>query len=352
VSFADYGAALDSLHPEAYDAQTSAMLGFGYAFAQLAASNLFECAPSYYPYLPTWITSGPPCAKDGWTPWIGGFGSFADRNGGTGHIDYSGTVGGVAVGAGRSFGSDWEVSGYVGAGFGWLDVKQVGDGSLQTFELGVGAVRRIGPFSLRGVLDYGHGWHQQDRRVVLGIYEQKPQGEYQSNRVTGLLEGAWQLVAAETNFFEPVASLDFTWLDEESFTESGGRAANLAVAGRSQTAVSTTLGIRIERTFLKGRYTTDWAQWANGTWRPEIDVRWRANWTDVDRDISARFAQAPEGTGSFTVKAQDAKQGAEFAVSTTYQPYKTRALVTAGYRGFIGDGTQIHTVGAEVRIPF
>ncbi|MDX1383950.1 MAG: autotransporter outer membrane beta-barrel domain-containing protein, partial [Thermoanaerobaculia bacterium] len=212
VSFADYGAALDSLHPEAYDAQTSAMLGFGYTFARLAASNLFECAPSYYPYLPTWITSGPPCAKDGWTPWIGAFGSFADRSGGSGHVDYSGQGGGVAVGAGRSFGPDWEVSGYVGSGFGWLDVSGVGDGSLQTLEVGVGAVRRIGPFSLRGVLDYGHGWHQQDRRVVLASFDQTPSGEYESNRVTGLLEGAWQLVAAETNFFEPVASLDFTWL--------------------------------------------------------------------------------------------------------------------------------------------
>lgn len=346
-----YGAALDTLHAEAYDAQTSAMLGFGYSFARLAARNLLECPPTYSPHLPTWIKEGPPCNEDGWTPWIGGFGSFGDREGGSGHIDYSGQGGGFAIGAGRAFGESWEVSGYAGGGFGSLEVTGVGDGSLQSFDVGVGAVRTAGAFSVRGVIGYGHGWHEQDRAVVLDGYLRNPTGSFQSNRVTGLLEADYDLVPVGASVLEPVASVDFTWLDEEGFQESGGQGANLAVESRSQTALSTTLGVRMVRTFLKGRYATDWVQWANGTWRPELDVRWRANWTDVDRDITARFVDAPAGTGGFTVQAEDAGQGAELAIGTTWQPYKTRILVSAGYRAFIGDGSQLHTVGAGVRVP-
>lgn len=347
-----YGAALDALQPEVYDAQTGTSLWLGQSFARLAARNLVECEPAYYEHVPDWIARGRPCGEERWTPWLGTFGNLRQRDGGGGHIDYDAQTVGIAMGAGRMIGESWDVSGWVGTGLGWLDVDGAGDGDLQTIELGVAGARRLGGAYVRSAVGYGHGWHRQDRGVAIDGYVRNATGEFSSDRVTGLLEIAYDLQEEETISLSPVASVDFTWLTEEGFTESGGQGANLSLGDRSQTLLGTTLGVQLTGSFVKHRYVIESIQWANGLWRPEIDLRWRSNWTGVDRDIEGRFVGAPAGTGFFTARGEDVEQGAEVTIGTTFQPYGTQALVTAGYRGFIGFGAQSHGLNLDIRIPF
>jgi uncharacterized protein YhjY with autotransporter beta-barrel domain len=352
VSPAGFGAALDALHPEAYDAQTSSAISFGQAFARMGVRNLVECEPAFYKAVPDWIAEGPSCDREHWTPWLDTFGGFRQRDGGGSNIDYNVNEFGLALGVGRSLGPAWNISGQIGGGFGAVDVDGVGDGTLQILDLGLAAARRSGGLSTRAAVHYGHGWHEQKRRVAIGSYFRSPTGTYESNRVTGLLETSYDFQDEDTISLAPVASLELTWLSEEGFTESGGQGANLALDERSQLATSTSVGMRFAASLVKHRYVLERIQWANGLWRPEVEVRWRGNWTDVDRDLKGRLTDAPLGTGSFLVQGKDAGQGGELNVGITFQPYGTQALLSAGYRAFIAPDNQLHRASLDIRIPF
>ncbi|MEM9493877.1 MAG: aminotransferase class III-fold pyridoxal phosphate-dependent enzyme, partial [Myxococcota bacterium] len=275
--------------------------------------------------------------------------SIGNRDGDRGHIDYDHAGGGIALGVDRRLGP-WVVSGYLGGTFGTLEVDDVGDGEFSSLELGVAARLAIANGHVRGVVGYGHGFHDQDRDIRVGNLVSTASGDFDSDRVLARLEGgaAFPLMAGLD--IEPIGSVEYTWLREDRVTESGGGAAALRVDARSHGVLATTAGVRLSTQLTRFAYLGRYLEWSVGVWRAELDARWHSTWQDADRDIEAQLAAAP-GAAPFEVEAEDGDQGVLVQLGTTFQPYRSGVLVGLRYRGYLANGRQVHSGLLQLEVP-
>ena len=343
-----FGDALASFSPEAYDAHTSANLWMARAVADVVSGREPRCETVTLQTSPPEIASSP-CGESGWEPWVAAVGSLGQRDGNRGHIDYDHAGGGIALGVDRRLGP-WVVSGYLGGTVGTLEVDDVGDGEFSSLELGVAARLAIGNGHVRGVLGYGHGFHDQDRDIRVGNLLSTASGDFDSDRVLARVEGgaAFPLMAGID--VEPIGSVEYTWLHEERVTESGGGAAALRVDARTSGVLATTAGVRLSTQLTRFAYLGRYFEWSVGVWRAELDARWHSTWQDADRDIEARLAAAP-GAASFEVEAEDGDQGVLVQLGTTFQPYQSGVLVGLRYRGYLANGRQVHSGLLQLEVP-
>ncbi len=343
--------ALDSLHGAAYDAQTSTALATATRYAHLLAQRPPRCERLVSPYRPD-EASRSPCGPRGLTPWVAGFGLFADRNGSAGQPDYSHAGGGIAFGVDQRFGDGFLVSGLLGTSRSALDLDNDGDGSYTSFELGLGAAwNHSGGTHLRASVGYGHGWHTTHRDVSYPGFSRLALSSHDSDRVTvaGEVGHVFSLVGFEV---EPVAAVEYTYLFQESIQESNAGVVRLDIDSRSTSFVATDTGARIGMTLVKYAYMGDWLEWADGVWRPQVQAGWRQVWTGYDRDFDARLTGAPSTTPKLRVRSEDAQYGANVGGRVSFQPFGTRNSIEIAYDAFVGDRTTAHTVLATFRMPF
>jgi len=341
-------AAFDALHPEAYDAQASAMLSFGRSVAELAAFRRPRCGDVVYERRPE-VVAPSPCSR-GWMPWGSAFGLFADRNGSSGHIDFSNDGGGLLLGADHALGDHFMAYGFFGGGYTSVDIDEVGKGHLFSATLGAGGRWSLGGTRIDGLVGYARGWHEQEREIDFADISRTAKGDYSSNLIVALVKAGHTFRFGSLDL-EPLATVEYGYLMQESFEESGAGAVDLEVDERSDSVLSTTAGARLAYTYFKWEYIEDWLEWADGVWTPEVSARWRGNWIGRDRELDARMVGAPAGVGSFTVEGQDAKQGLQVGAGVAFQPLRLRMSIRFDYDGFYGDGSTIHRIGASIRVP-
>jgi uncharacterized protein with beta-barrel porin domain len=342
--------ALDALHPELFDAHTSASFATASTYAGLLAERPLRCEQFVSPYRPN-QPSQTPCGERGITPWATGFGRYADRSGDSNHRDWSYAGGGLALGADWRGGSGVVLSGLLGTSRVGLDFDGDGDGSFTSFELGLGAGWEYQGTYVRGALGYGHGWHTTHRQVDVPGFSRLALSDHDSDRVTALLEAGHEFVFTPFEV-EPLVSLEYTYLHEQSISESNAGVVDLEIDSRSNALFATHAGLRAGMALVKYAYAGPWLEWADGVWRPELEAAWRQVWNDYDRAFSSRLAGAPSGTPRFRTAAQDARYGADLGARVSFQPYGTSNTFELGYEAFVGDGTTVHTAIARVRIPF
>lgn len=104
----------------------------------------------------------------------------------------------------------------------------------------------------------------------------------------------------------PLATLTYSYLHQNAYTESGGNGAALSVGASHLTSVTTDLGAKIERE-LPTSY---------GVLVPELTVAWRHEYDNTRALTNATFAADPSGQTSFTTLGTS--------------PVTNSALVTAG----------------------
>ena len=343
-------AAFDSLQPEVYDAHTGVMASLGRAFANAAASPRLLCKPRFFGLDP-----GPlndlPCGRTGFTAWMRLLFSEWNRDAGSDFLDYDGASRGVAAGF------DWRpdrrltATGYVGLGSADFDVDPVGDGQVQSFEIGAAVQARLGGARARASFGYGRGNHKQDRRLRLGTINVATRGEFDSNRLQGLAELGWLFELGGLQL-EPRAELDFAWIQEDPFSEDDVGGIELDVAQRTNTLFSTEFGGRLRYRHFQNPYSDTVVPYSQGTWTPEVSAAWRSTWAGADRSIDAQLTGAAPGTGSFSTDAEDSQQGADLGARLTFQPHGSGGSFSIGYDGFFGDKSTDHRFGADVEVYF
>jgi subtilase-type serine protease len=341
--------ALDALHPEVYDAHTSASFETGSTFSALLAARPLRCEQFVSPYQ-TGRPSLEPCSRKGLTPWVTGFGRYADRDGAPNFRNWSYYGGGLAFGVDHDLSPDVLLSAMLGSSRLGLDFDGDGDGSLTTFEMGLAGAWRRGDTHVRGVIEYGHGWHETHRQVDFEGFSRLALSDHESNRVTALLEAGHTFVMMPFEI-EPIASLEYTYLHEESTKESNAGVVDLDLGSRSNSVIATRSGFRAAMTLVKYAYAGALLEWADGVWRPEIRASWRQVWNDYDRNVSARLDGAPARTPEFRTRSQDAQYGADLGARIGFQPFGTANTIDLSYGAFIGDRTAVHTLMARFRMP-
>ncbi|MNL05559.1 Extracellular serine protease precursor [compost metagenome] len=149
---------------------------------------------------------------------------------------------------GLVMGADWGISEhwYLGVIGGQsatrMDSREL-DGNLDSWHLGVYALRQSGPFAFRLGATYSQHDGDNKREVAFAGFKDRPQGRYDASTQQAFAEAGYNLGSANVSF-EPFASIGYQRYQRDSYTEKGGAAA-LKVHGQSDENLSSTFGLRL-----------------------------------------------------------------------------------------------------------
>ena len=158
--------------------------------------------------------------------------------------------------------------------------------------------------------------------------------------------GAWTLA--------PMASIDYTALLQDAFSETGARPVSLRVESRTDHVVTLRAGLELSGTLRKSGYWTELLEHADGVWRPVLSVRWRQVASGAERDVSARFVDdSAAAVGLLTVTGDAPGMGFEVGAGIDWTP-KVADRLTFGMRYdlFAWSGVARHDLVGRVRLSF
>jgi uncharacterized protein with beta-barrel porin domain len=218
-------------------------------------------------------------------------------------------VGGLDVALGRR--------GVLGLAAGWarldLDVKGRNmNGEADVFQGGLYGAYVGERLYVGGLARYAYTSYDTSRHVVFGsgadVIDETLSADYKGNDVGGYLEAGYVAWAPAGFQIEPMAAFDYTWLERESFVESGADDIALAVDKATWHSLLGSVGFRVHKSIA--------LQEGEGLRMvPELSARYAHQFGDRDRPLDARIVGADPGTGSFQVVGASASSyGAIFGV--------------------------------------
>jgi uncharacterized protein with beta-barrel porin domain len=246
--------------------------------------------------------------------WLDGFATFASIDGDGGNAGAASPgdgFGDLPMGShdtdfnlyGTSGGIDYSFGdgAMVGAAFGYTRTKlSVSDlttwGTGDTFQGAVYGTISTDRFYLGGVARYAYTTMDTTRRIAFGGLYEKADGDFDGSSISGYVEGGLASIEWREIWFQPSASLQYTYMDTEEFTESGAPGLNLNVDSESFNSIVSNAGLRIYRPFAMDEAAEI---------VPELRVRWAHEFGDVDRTVPARFDDVTTGPASFKVKGAE-----------------------------------------------
>lgn len=174
-------------------------------------------------------------------------------------------------------------------------------GQLTAYQVGLYALKHNDLAYVLGTANYGYNDYASNRTVNVGGTDQFLRGNFGANQFGAYAETGLKLHAGWFHL-QPLFGLQYLYLSQQGFSESGGPAA-LTVAGTQANSLRTSLGGRL----VIDRLTGPWGS----VWTPYWHTRWVSEVLDDDRIITASFNGAPVG-GAFT--SHGAKMGQNYGV--------------------------------------
>ncbi|WP_018387491.1 autotransporter domain-containing protein [Ancylobacter sp. FA202] len=251
--------------------------------------------------------------------WAQGFGQWNSANGTGNSADVDSSLGGFLAGGDVTSGNYTFglAAGYASASLDVDDRQSSAD--ADTVLLAAYAGASFDAFRLRGGASYGWSDIDTTRSVAMLSLFENPLGSYDGSTANIFVEAAYAMEAGGIAF-EPFAQMAWSWIDTDSFTETGAFTSGLASSGLSYDVPYSTLGLRLATTLAMGE----------GTVTPHASFAWRHAYGDITPELGMTFAST--GT-AFTVAgapiAEDSflfGAGIDFAVGAN-------VLLNVGYEG-------------------
>ncbi|TCK23122.1 outer membrane autotransporter protein [Ancylobacter aquaticus] len=251
--------------------------------------------------------------------WAQGFGQWNSANGTGNSADVDSSLGGFLAGGDVTSGNYTFglAAGYASA---TLDVDdRMSSADADTVLLAAYAGASFDAFRLRGGASYGWSDIDTTRSVAMLSLFENPLGSYDGATANVFVEAAYAMEAGGIAF-EPFAQMAWSWIDTDSFTETGAFTSGLASSGLSYDVPYSTLGLRLATTLALGE----------GTVTPHASLAWRHAYGDITPELGMTFAStgiafsvagAPIAEDSFLFGA-----GVDFAVGEN-------VLLNIGYEG-------------------
>ncbi|MBA4791705.1 MAG: autotransporter-associated beta strand repeat-containing protein [Rhizobiales bacterium] len=276
----------------------------------------------------------------GWTPvlWAQAFGgwgnSFSNGNAAT----ISSSIGGVLGGVDVALGDVWRVGAYGGFSQSWFNVPdRSSSGSMDTYDVGLYAGGRFGPWSLQ--LGAGYGWHDVgvSRTVSFPGYLGTNSADYGAGLAQAFGEIGYDIATAGVTL-QPFAGLAYVHLDGGSGSEAGSTSA-LTFSSTSMDTLYTTLGLRAAADMtVAGRILS-----------PSVTLGWRHAFGDTTPQTTMAYVS---GSAAFPIwgvpiAADAAVLGASLAYALAPQ-----ALLSVRYDGQIAATASENAFTGALQIRF
>jgi uncharacterized protein with beta-barrel porin domain len=279
-------------------------------------------------------------AERRWALWIDGFGQWGDQDPEIGFAGFDYSVYGGAIGL------DYVAQDklILGAGFGYsfsdIDLgDNQGDGDIKSVFGSLYGSYFTERAYVETVLSYGKQSYDNARNVVIGSIQRRAFSEHDGDLFSAYLAGGYYFPLRDWRW-GPFGSLQYTYLDEDGFQETGAGSLNLALGPRSTDGLISRLGLRVGRVFrTKGVNLI-----------PELSLAWLYDFDIDDQVITSSIAGAP-GIW-FSVPGQPVERhGAVFGAGITLVS-GSGFRASLKYGGEFRDTYTAHALLGEVRFLF
>lgn len=281
----------------------------------------------------TGVATGDSAAN--WGVWGQAFGGHSSQNARENVDGYSANYGGLLVGADRAFGDRVRA----GGAFQFSRTVINNDGSTS------GNQTSVNGYGLIGYAAYtGEPWYvnltgsvvlqryNSTRLVSMQGFSGAANGNFNGQQYATSAEFGWPLALGRA-IVTPLASITYSYLNQNSYTETGGNGTALSVGSAGSSSVRSALGAKIAMPF----------ETSSGTWTPELGLRWVHEYNRTRQTTGASFAADPTGqTGFTTVGATPVSDLAEMSLGVTLMRANNLSA-SVRYDLQVGSGFVSHT---------
>jgi autotransporter-associated beta strand protein len=212
--------------------------------------------------------------------WIDGSGIYGDVDGNSNESAFDYTIWGGSLGADLRLAEHWVLGiagGYANTDLDFSD--RPGEGDIDTFQGALYAGYVDPKFHLGVSGRYAYNDMDGNREIGFGL-NRKASADIDGDDYGARFESGLNLLDLGGFVFQPMASVDYNRLDQDSFTEGGAGSLNLAVEDNDLDSLVLGVGMRVH-----GSWQVD-----DGLWIvPELTGRWLHEFLDTDRQIEARL---------------------------------------------------------------
>ncbi len=254
-------------------------------------------------------------ADQKWGFWGKGYAVFGDRESESGSPGYQYTVYGTGFGFDYQF-TDSLLLGITG-GYSEGDVDYFSSrdtSDVVSMPLGIYGSWNTDGWYLDSLLSYAGLEYETQRHVDLA--SEKLSGDFGGDQISGYFEGGLNWQYDESCLIQPLASFQFSHLNLDSYTESGG-ASSLGYDNQRHQSHKGSLGMKLTKQFGEDDDTIRAAI--------ELRCRWVHEFGDAESQVDAHFASDP---------------GAVFTVSDEGVSRDTIVLGT-GVQAMLGKNTRL-----------
>lgn len=243
-------------------------------------------------------------------------GAWGQVFGGNAHQDerdavdgYHATYGGLLFGWDRDVNDTWRAGAVVSYNRARIENTGVTDGDNA----------KIDAYGLVGYANYlGQSWYADvsagvvyqrydtTRHIAFTGFNGEADGSFNGQQYVARADGGYPLPLGNGTTLTPLASLTYSTLFQDSYTETGGNGAALAVDKTHTTSFTSDLGARLTSTVAT----------SYGKLTPSFQLLWRHEYNHDKTQTNARFAGDPTGETSFN--------------SAGATPLENSALISAG----------------------
>jgi outer membrane autotransporter protein len=226
--------------------------------------------------------------RGGW--WVKGFGYFGSQGAENAFVGYTAGIYGTMIGYDAPIG----VGTRAGLGFGYarsnIDGKTfVANTDANTYQATAYISHEDGPWFVQGDASFGWNDYSGTRNVSFSGFNGTADANYSGQSYTGFVTTGYHFFTQGFTL-TPLASLQYTHLNLDSYTETGGGGGiDLNVNSQNYNFLESGLGAKVARPFAYG----------NGTFVPEMHFKWLYEIANPTVKNTATFAVAG-GSPSFT----------------------------------------------------
>jgi outer membrane autotransporter protein len=227
-----------------------------------------------------------------WGVWGQAFGGHASQDERDEVDGYSANFGGLLLGVDHPVNDAWRAGGVFS--YSNAAINNTGDTA--------GDTTRVNSYGLMGYAIYtAPKWYanfsagavQQrydtNRAVSLTDFSGDASGGFNGTQYVARAEAGYPLAVGVATV-TPLASLTYSYLHQNAYTETGGDGAGLSVGAAHTTSVDSDIGVKIQRE-LSTSY---------GELVPTLQLAWRHDYDNTREQTAASFAADPTGQTSFT----------------------------------------------------
>jgi outer membrane autotransporter protein len=204
----------------------------------------------------------------GW--WLKGFGYFGNQGAQDGFTGYNSTILGTMIGVDApvdalAFGGVTRVGFGIGYARTTINGKTVSaDTDSNTYAATAYIAHEQGPWFVDGDLSFGWNDYSASRNILVpGTIDTTAQGGYNGQTYTAFVTTGYHFFPGGFTI-TPLASLQYTHMNLDGYTETGAAPLNLSVNSQSYDFLESALGVTAARAFSSD----------NGTYVPEVHFKW------------------------------------------------------------------------------